>query len=478
LHFDSNKINPEIKKELEKLKNELTGTSFHDLIIRYVKIGPMLDLLVGTIDYDDDMEKELGKLALMAFDNDNLTMELPWLITSEAKFGVNFGYALGKKDTNLQFMPLILKEYKKSKKDTSTSFLGGYFRAVYEIDREKWENELDKLAQDEYYSRYVSDITVMSGLGDRAGIRILKLVKKGIIQHNDLHSFRNSYALSNLSEKVFTQWVDYLFKSDDPYAAFVALDLFYSYYIRKKIKKIPENMTFSLLTHPSILDKNKTKTYEITSDYSWKEISMTFVKEYPHKTMVLFEKILPEVSVNSFFSIHSQSIQILYDIINEKPKESWNIIKKVSKNLDPKKLFELRYWLRGNIFSDDQNILDRIPKSEIWNWVNDNPDKNLPFIIDATSAVLNNEGDCLARQLLIRYGDNDKIRNKLYTKFLTHLTIGSPAEYYKKKISEMEKIYKNEDNANVKSWIAEFIEILKDEYELEKKLDERWIERY
>ena len=58
-------------------------------------------------------------------------------------------------DKNFELLSILLEENRKPKENISMFFLSGYFHAMFELNQEKWENELDKLTKDEFYKKFV-----------------------------------------------------------------------------------------------------------------------------------------------------------------------------------------------------------------------------------------------------------------------------------------------------------------------------------
>ena len=98
LHYEKENLNEYAKKELETLREKLTGSSFHSLLERYVGMQIMLDKFNELGKYDETAnKKEIEKLADIALDVEKLKPELSWLMSEKAKNAYEFGLELGKK---------------------------------------------------------------------------------------------------------------------------------------------------------------------------------------------------------------------------------------------------------------------------------------------------------------------------------------------------------------------------------------------
>ena len=101
---------------------------------------------------DISKEKILSLAQQVAAKPNLLNSELPWLVTIEADNGFFFGYELGKLDETFSLLATLVDAQKSAKANQSLYFLGGYFRALFERDKEKWERELETLSQDNKFS--------------------------------------------------------------------------------------------------------------------------------------------------------------------------------------------------------------------------------------------------------------------------------------------------------------------------------------
>ena len=135
LHYHGEKFPQEVRQRWEQIRDRLTGNDFPSLIKRYVG----LNLFEDTYDEQGNLlaqtQLRIEELAQKALtDTHHLKLELNWLVTTEAKNGYQFGYALGKKDTKFSLLPMIIEAQKNVEKNASVYFLGGYFHALSEQD--------------------------------------------------------------------------------------------------------------------------------------------------------------------------------------------------------------------------------------------------------------------------------------------------------------------------------------------------------
>lgn len=470
LHYGRKDLLGPTMQRWEKLRDSLVGGDFHSLLERYVS----MDLLEDK--YDED-GKRTGKvdaliknLVEQTIKNPKLLeKELSWLPTNEAKNGYQFGYELGREDKKSTFLPMFLEAQRKvvDSEDSSDYFLGGYLKALFERDPKGWEDLLDNLARDKKLATWVPGLTWRSGLSDRSALRILDLAKKGIIAPYHFRVFGLGSVISDLSEKVFIQWIDFLLSSAEDYAVSIALDLYQFFYLRKESKhKLPDKLTLRLLTHPSLFRKPSKSRRDQMDDFHWKEIGNKFIELYPKNCLPLAEIIFENFGEDGGIleDYHSDTQQVIDNVARKYPEEVWDI---VAKHLGPpidSRAFHIKEWLRGSEFSSagESGALPFFPTKKVWEWVDKNVEKRAWYVASFAPKLLFRQKDkpCWAREILVKYGDRKDVRQTMDANFYTEGFSGPASLHYKQKKEQLLAFREGESNANVKRWIDEEVSLL------------------
>ncbi|GAI37521.1 unnamed protein product, partial [marine sediment metagenome] len=242
----------------------------------------------------DQVQSQIEELALQSVKNrEQLKAELSWLMTTEADNGYLFGYEVGRRDTGFSLLPILVEALKSTKDNVSAYFLGGYFKAIFEKDKELWENQLDRLIEDHILNVWVPELTWRSGMTDRSAIRVLGLAESGIIGVPHFRMFQYGGVIRGLSEKTFRKWIDFLIDRQEAESISIALDLYYFFYLRKESKyKLPRELTLVLLTHPLLFEKQEIARRNQMDDFQWAEIGKAFVTIYPKDSLALADKMI------------------------------------------------------------------------------------------------------------------------------------------------------------------------------------------
>ncbi len=481
LHYDSKKLTTETRQHWEQLKLKLTGSNFTSLMKRYVGMDILEDKFDEEGNQIDQTQSKIEDLVQQAIKNkDLLQKELHWLVTTIAKNGYRFGYALAKNDKNVSLLPTILEVQRNAVKNADVCFLGGYLRVLFEQDRERWENQLDALVEDKNLNTWIPELTWRAGMSDRAALRILSLAERGIIGISHFWIFRSGSVIQDLSEGIFTKLIKYLLDSSDAYAVSITLDLYDFYYIRTESKHtMPKEVTLELLTHPLLLQKTKSGKRNQMDDYHWKNIGKPFVQLYPEKSLDLADKMLQHFGEEDtiFDSFHSHTQEVLNEVARRNPEEIWT---RVTKYLGPPKdscAYHITQWLRGDFSFDDEEkgMLPIFPSEIIWKWVDEDINNRAKYLASfVPNKLLRAEGKiCFAREVLVRYGTRDDVRRNLMANFSTEGWSGPESLHYQKKKQNLLEFKKEENNENVKCWIDEYVSSIDKRIEQAKIEEER-----
>ena len=483
LFHDGKKLPVKTRQRWEQLMNELVGSDFHSMMQRYVGMDLLEDNFDENRNHVDQAQPRIEKLVQQAVETPSLLhSELGWLVTAEAKKGYQFGHELGKRDDGFALLPTLLDAQRNAATNASFSFLGGYFRAIFDKDQPLWEEQLDALIKDTKLNIAISGLTRCSGLTDRAGLRLLNLATNGVIDVNHFEIFSYGKATENLSEEVFTAWIEFLLSARNKFAASIALELYYSYYVFEKPEPtLPRNLTFRLLAHPTLFEESNRHRFDTMTDYYWVEIGKAFLKSSPEKSLELVEPMLSHFGHHgSIFSVNSETCSVLNQITEQYPVEVWEQVSKLLEDqIDFSRAVSLEQWLREGGSSarrERKGALTLIPPEKIWEWVDKDIENRARYLAcRLVPKILSVEewGTSVARAVLVRYGEREAVRRDLRANYSTEMWHGPLSLHYENKRQKLLRLKNGEDNENVKQWIDEFAEVLEKAIEDAKVGEER-----
>ena len=483
LFHDGKKLPVKTRQRWEQLMNELVGSDFHSMMQRYVGMDLLEDNFDENRNHVDQAQPRIEKLVQQAVETPSLLhSELGWLVTAEAKKGYQFGHELGKRDDGFALLPTLLDAQRNAATNASFSFLGGYFRAIFDKDQSLWEEQLDSLIEDTKLNIAISGLTLCSGLTDRAGLRLLNLATNGTIDVKHFGIFFYGKATENLSEEVFTAWIEFLLSATDKFAVSIALKLYYSYYVFEKPElALPRNLTFRLLVHPTPFEKPDGYMLNSMTDYYWAEIGKAFLRRCPEKSLEIVEPILSRFGQDrAIFGVYSQTCSVLDQIMEWYPAEVWEQVSILLEDrTDFSRAASLEQWLReGNSSGREERTgaLTLIPRKKIWEWVDENIENRAWYLAGRlVPKTLSAEEwkTSLMREILVRYGTRNDVRSILMEIYSGEGWHGPTSLHFDQKKEKLLCIKADEDNEDVKQWIDEFVEGLDEHIEYAKIEEER-----
>lgn len=483
LHYDGKQLGSEIRKRLEDFKGHLEGSDFSSQLKRYVGLNLLEDKFDEEGREADFGEKRINELAQKAAKNIALLVpELEWLVTSEAENGYNFGYQLGLGDETYEIFPLLLHAHKDASVKTNAYFLSGYLRALSERNHHKWEEELDRIAEDSIMRVWIPELTWRSGpLTDRAAERVLALVQRGIVGFEHLRMFAYGSVIRNLSEDIFERWIELLMQQNSKTATSIALDLSYFFYCRKEARyPLPEDLGLRLLIHPTLFTPSMDEA-ETMRDFNWSEIAKWYTRKYPSRSLELARVMLEHFGQDGTIidDTYGSPIKVLNSIAKQFPEETWDEIKK---HLGPpidSRAFGIKDWLRGDSLIESNGsksgILPLVPLNKLWEWVDEDIENRAWYLTNMVpKALFREEGRiCLAREVLARYGERKEVKNELMANFSTESWRGPESSHLEAKREELLKFKDGESNKKVRRWVDEYVCIIDKELKRARIREER-----
>ena len=485
LHYDSDDIPTDTRELWKQLMDKLVKPDFQSMMKRYVGMELLEDLqLDDDQNYADLAQPKIETLAQQAVDTPSLLQsELEWLVTAEAKKGHDFGHQVGKRDNGFTLLSDLLEAQRRAGENTSAYFLGGYLRAIFEAEPSQWEAQLDALVDDAKLRLLIPELTNQSGLTDRAGLRILKLAKRGIIDTSHFRFFAYGQAIKSLSNEVFTEWIKFLLSIANKSSVSLALNFFHRYHIfHEPNPTLPFELTFRLITHPALFKETRASRSDTTmTAYYWAEISKALLELCPEKNLELAELMLSYFGEDgSIVSRYSRTCSVLDEITEQCPAIIWAQVSRLlgSEEYSSRK-FALEQWLReGSSWGREESkaALLHMPNELIWEWIDEDTENRAWYfankLVPKTYSVKEWKAS-LVREFLVRYGSHEEVRHSLMSNYLSGVSFGPASSNLKAKKERLLQIRDIDSNENVTHWVDEFVAGLEAQTGWERMREER-----
>jgi len=479
LHFEKGLLTDDILVRWTKLKEELTGNDFPSLLKRYVGMSLLFE---DDIDRDGlpigEARNQIQQLAKDAIKNPALLRsELTWLLTDQANKAYFFGYELGKKDEILSLLPNLLKFIESKEEPINYSLINGYFRSIFERNREEWEKILDDLYKQEKYFELVFQLSQRSGVTDRSVLRILNLYKNGAITLKQLQDSYLGHRSQAMSEDTFNKWLKLLIETPRTEAIALILDFYFSYYVQHDSEKIlPKELTLKLLTDERLFRKNIEYKFSNMDSFYWYRIASKFFELYPNESItiveIIFQHFREEGTIIEGYDSYINNF--LIDFGKKFPEQIWKSITQyfiIDKYQHDSRSFWLLNWMQR------KNFLSLIPLKLIWGWIDEDEQNRASLIARYAPRALydDNNNPTLSYKVLKRYGHLEDVRIELLINFTTGTEIYRPPAslHYQKKKEKFSKLKLDETNNNVLQWLNEYLAELDQYIDRAKMREER-----
>jgi hypothetical protein len=464
------KLTEEKRQRCEQIQQRLTGDDFHSLLKRYITMTVFVDSVDVEGKNTSKVQQKILELAQQAIEQpDLLIQELNWLVTTEARNGDCFGYALGERDKEFSLLPTILEVQRKIMVNASVSFLGGYLRVLAKQNQHRWEDLMNALTADEKLRIWISELTCLSGnMNDQSALRVLNIAKEGIAGIEQLQKFVYNDALHNISDEVFRTWIEFLRSHPNISAIHIALDLYYAYYVREKTcYEFPEELTFQLLTSPLLSQKPDRIKQDYLSSWQWEKIGKAFVQTYPPKSLELADIILQNFGETGTVFDGPYSWSLLTEIMRNYPEQVWSRVTKYLKTSE-RQGSRLTQWLQHDYFEEGQEgALSLISPELVWQWIDEDVEQRAwYFAYRCVPKVFfrDEKRVCWARELIVRYWDREDVCRNLAANVSMRASEGDLSLHYQQQKQELREFIEQEDNEHVKQWFDNYI------FELEKDI--------
>ncbi len=470
LEFDGKYLQREARTLLEQIRDNISGSDYPAQMRRYVGMNMTVDLVRRNGRHE--RREEIKRLARESLEIKKLKPQLCWLVTLDAKSGYQFGYELATLDNDRSLLDIILDSQKNARKDESAFFLSGYMRKIFESNKGLWTRIMESLSEDNALSRFFFEIAWRSGITDKIGKVLLDMVRKNEIDAGKLSQFCIGGAVCQLSESIVQEWIRIMLATRRPAVVSSAVDLFYMYFINKQEKILNAELTLELLLHEIFFDKRRASTNSPIVDHCWKETAIKFIQQYPEKSLIIAETMLKGMRYdNPVANAYSQSVEVLDKVATEQPNETWKIITRFINPPIDERGYAIIHWARRTPNSKP-SFIQLVDFDKIFAWIDHDPHSRAPFMARYSPPHLSNE-KCLAREILVRYGQEDSVQSNMLANFHTEGFSGIASEHYQSKKDKILRYKETEDDENVKRWIDMYVDSLDSDIRREKLNEER-----
>ncbi|AJF27969.1 hypothetical protein SG26_19605 (plasmid) [Haloarcula sp. CBA1115] len=463
------KYEEEVLNEIEEEKEaweeflwEISERDFAGKLKRYVGTHTVEDR-----DIRDEKIREIAEEG--AKDTDQLHQHLEWLLSYEPNGQAlrNLGAELESVDDEREFLDEIIETFiQKESGSRNVTLLAGYLSTLSDESEDIRQDAIEEVyTQISEYTDLV-ELIRLSGLTENDARRISGMVQDDKVGPSALAGFTYGGTSSNLPEDVLKEIVRYLLNNYSEGIQHIVPVYFHYYVFSDEEIKLPYDLTISLLSHPELTESPDAQIEIQGVSQDWMKVAEKLFEQYPKKRIPLIELAVDLLWRSSSIIGHSNGhVGFLSDVFDEEPRIVWT---RFVEELEKKGYrYGVINWVGGM-------PITKLPTETFWEWIEEDPENNAPLAAQLIPSTLNHKEDevCLARQLLVKYGDQEKVQYKLASNYCSESFSGPESEHYKKKKKRLEEFLEEESDENVTRWVRNRIEELEMKTERGKKREE------
>jgi hypothetical protein len=470
-----------LKQELKRFEKEFTGSTFSEELTRYVGYGLPEDTYRRDASELESFEAIIERLARYGIDHiKELSTNFNWLNTDKAKNGYQFGFKLGELDLAKTFLPEITTSLERLPEATSF-FLSGYLGALKTRDLNQWEEVVAGIASDDKLQKLYPEIIWRNRPTVKTAKLLTELIEAGKVSRNTLGLFRLGGVLSELPEEVVVKWITLLVSPGVglPEVS-TALDFVHGYYLRSasEVQQLPEQLTLAILLHQSLTEQ-PTNSVDQMLDFNWAEVSKAFIAQYESHAGEVVKFVIEHLGLDDtiFNGFNEYTLEVLNVAAKAEPRLAWDILAHQIET-KPANLYRILSWLEGGrmeVGPGRSAALELFSKEQVFEWIAKDSDYRSRLIASAVphDYFIDEDRICWARELLIGYGDDEKVRRALTSTFLSEGWSGPSSLHYQKKLDKFRAYLVAETNEKAKRWLEEEVRVIEGQLKRAKTDEER-----
>ena len=380
---------------------------------------------------------------------DLLIPEWDWLFSPEAIDSYYFGWALGRKDEQLYWWDFIQAEAAQKRRNIaiSTAYLRGQVEAG-RLNKEATLNEWMERGAEMALAIY--DVIWRGELSDSVGERIILMVEKGWLDGGWVGYLYFGQALLNLSVPMAQRIIEATLRQKTNSALDAAISLI------ELLMEKPEAVSVTLtdlaweaLERPGGIWRDKRDTM---GNYHAEQLAKLLVSQNPAR---IAEIILRVYDSDSGPTGHDGILEPLGEAAKLAPESVWELVAKRLYSKSDKRLGRA-YRLQ---FALENWFVNLIPDPVLLDWAERNTPEG-PLHVARLASVGGEPLNALARELLVRFGEQNMVRSILHSKFMTGGWWGPMSNWLNGKLDEATK-WTTDPDQKVRQWAVKMVSDIK-----------------
>jgi hypothetical protein len=424
---------------IEKWADMLVGDSFRDRLRRWVGKTSLADLQK----FEESGRSPEEMAALMADEGyqnpDALRSELAWLASPDAMYFHSFGRRLGQLDSDHVWLEDLVAQIRNG---GNPGLLSAYLKGRTESGEGEWvEQLLDEWAQNnQEMAAAVFDATWRRGGSDSGGARIVSLVDKGWIPPAQLGWLSwGGWVSPNISAEAMKALMERIVQDESPQATEGALSL-----LLRWLEHHPQEAQVMTKYASQLLIRPCAVASQGMCEFYWENVAEIYLPKLSYEIAGAILKLFTDTD---FLALPEDTqMDILRRALIENPAEVWPLIGNTLRRKD-----EAGYRLR---LSMREWGIETMSTAKLLEWAEEHKPEGARILANLAIPLTP-----LARQLLIRFGDDDHVGGALAATFLSGSFSGSEVAWLESKLATARK-WLDDEHASVRKWAQEIVRMV------------------
>ncbi|MCU8011361.1 hypothetical protein [Shewanella sp. SM74] len=409
-------------------------------------------------------------------DLEALIPHLDLLLQGEQRHSFSFGYQIA---LSLEDSTHLLKQSfaQLIKSDPANpQFILGIYRGIFKKSQEQWQQNIDKLLEDENLIRLYPDVIGTGEIQKLHLDKLLDLIHRGLIPYNAADKLSYGSVTSDIDPATMMDFCLSLAQFSED-ASWTALSVIYMYCFSKSgsIKLLSNQLKQLVSSVPLHRDSRGT-----TRDtYNWCDLAEKLLKEPDESFAIALTNQLIEAckyGLNHGDILHYTK-PLLLNLMREYSNKLWPIF---ATTISQAKGMEL-YWLQqlldreNSLSSQLPSVLSVVPVESVISWCNKQPEVGPSFVascINIFETVDNNpQPSDLFIALLESFGNDERVQSCLWANMRTRGWSGSLVPYLEDDKAALSPLLEHK-NDKVRTWVKAQIGYIDQEISHESVRDE------
>lgn len=438
------KLTPEELREIEIIHERFEESTFTGRLLQYV----------GVESWETNQNLEIEPIAKELYQNPNIFAEQwAWLTSGVAGSGWQLGEALGRIDKEGKLAD-ILPSFPNRGRDLRL------FAAYLKIRRDemgdiwfdRW-NEL-QLQNNPESATLLLEIAWRCGITEFSAKKIVEILRTQVISPQLVGGLAYGSWSDNISPSALHEILTAMVDTGHRETAIGIM----MYRLQKRPDEIQfwDSLALILVLSPELFTSRNQMT-----GFFWKEVASKIIHSHAEEIAEAIIRQYGDKKSSEWLFQDRDATIILSSCINEKPIESWNMLKSYLPSAG-------MYYLASGF---PHGLIDCVPAEEILTWVSEMPEERSEILSRILTMNLQDDSS-IASIILDTYGDNAQVADSILSGYLPKIWSGPSSVHWDTQANKLEHVAYQTKLPRMKRWASFYSSMLRERAERSSRYEE------